>query len=184
MPPVKKMQSINLEGELTLSTPVEMADRTRFSQAKCPYIQTPALPICFDSEKKVFTLLCTEEYADFMQLVDDMMIDLLSQNSELWFGKHIRTTEVESMLKPSIKGHRCPKQIMPSGGTKCFDSELKECEIPGEQFSGVVIIQIRGVSIDEKKCEVAYKVLQIKKYEEPPERLGDDENLEGAAFVN
>ena len=184
MPHVKKMQSINLEGELKASVPVEMADRTRFSQITCPLVQTPALPLCFDSEKGNLTLLCTDEYADFLQLVDDMVIDLLSQNSDAWFGKHIRTTEVESMLKPSIKGHRCPKQFMQVDGAKCFDAELNECELPVEQFSGVVIFKIRGIAIDEKKCEVTYKVLQIKKHEDPAEKLEDDQVLESAAFVS
>lgn len=184
MPSVKKMQSINLEGELSLSMPAEMADRTRFSQATCPLLQTPTLPMCYDAEKKTYTILCTEEYADFIQQVDDMVIDILSHNSDAWFGKHIRSTEVEAMLKPSIKGHRCPKQTVSSVGVKCFDMDLKECELVEGQFSGIIIIQIKGVAIDEKKCEVAYKMLQIKKHDEPLEKLGDDEVLDGAAFVS
>lgn len=179
---VKKMQSIVVDGDYKFTVPVEMVDKTRYSQCKGPLIQTAPLPICPDASGSL-TILCSEEYADFLQGVDDLVIDTLSSNSQEWFGKHIRSADIESLIKPSIKGHRCPKHVVnlrPSA--KCYDSELNLCDTwPTDQFSGVVILQITGIKIDEKRCEVDYCVHQVKK--QPEAASMDEVNLDQAAFV-
>ena len=179
---VKKIQSIAIDGEFTLSRPVELADKTRFSHVRGPLIQTPMLPLTTDGDK--ITVLCSEEYADAIHGIDEMVVDTVSSKSDEWFGKHLTVTDVESLLKSSIKGHRCPKHVLiKKEDSMCFNHTLEKCEFPTTQFNGMMILQVKGLLIDEKRCEVQYVCHQVKLAEELPEDAGEDVKLADAAFV-
>ena len=181
-PTVKLLSDVVVDSDYTFSKPYKMQDGTRFSACRGPLVQTCELPVTITNG--VATLLCSDNYAEFVAQVEEQAIDILANNSEKWFQKKLDHEDIEQLMKPSIKGHRCPKHVIPAKAVKCYDYDLQPVEeLPTTSTNCIAIVQVEGVKLDERRSEVCFAVQQLKLVEVPAEEDTQVVALDGPGFV-
>lgn len=181
-PIVKLLSDVVVDSDYTFSKPYKMQDGTRFSACRGPLVQTCELPVTINNG--MATILCSDNYAEYVAQVEEQAIDALATNSEKWFQKRLSHEDIEQLMKPSIKGHRCPKHILSAKAVKCYDHDLQPVdEMPATGTNCIAIIQVEGLKLDERRSEVCFAMQQLKLVEVPVEEETEVVTLDGPAFV-
>lgn len=147
---------------LEMSTPSEKHTEDvaiRNSTITFPLIQVDEMPFVLEGEE--ISLICTDEYANFVASVEEHVAGIVAEKSLTWFGKVITFDQCEKMLRSGLDGHTNPKHSIPCANMRVFDHETKPCECTSTGCA-VLIIRIEGLTFYEKECELNWSVFQLK----------------------
>lgn len=193
MPPtVKPITNVVCDADVAYAPPLHeqrgAAAPAMFSTCRAPLLQTPPMPFTLAQGGKTGTFMCSEPYADAVGAVEEHAIDVLACNSMSWFNRQLSVDDVEQMMKSPIKGHRVPKHTVACRPElRCYQPDasgaLVPCDAPADGALCVGILQLQGVRIDAKRCELNFVLHQLKVLPAEEQQGTTELTLEDAAFI-
>ena len=163
---VVKIEELDVS-KVQLESPLEIDSKTRLCKIRSPtMVQTSELT--YTMENKKIEILCSPAHADVIHEVDDVLINLIAENAQQFFGRELSTDNVERMFRPTLQGNRNPRQVLDASSFKCFDSKMQIAEDISESGVAMFILRLESVKFEEKACEVQWTVVQAREVAPPP----------------
>lgn len=163
---VVKIEELDVS-KVQLESPLEIDSKTRLCKIRSPtMVQTAELTYTMENRK--IEILCNPAHADVIHEVDDVLINLIAENAQQFFGRELSTDNVERMFRPTLQGNRNPRQVLDASSFKCFDSKMQIAEDISESGVAMFILRLESVKFEEKACEVQWTVVQAREVAPPP----------------
>lgn len=147
---------------INIISPEKTDNKMRISNVICPLLQTSNLTYTYDGSD--ITVLCSDEHANKIHDIDDLICSTVANESQTWFGQILSHDQVERMYCPTLQGSRNPRQTLDARLLKSFDNDMQATDSLPASGSAMFILKLNKVVFKEKLCQASWSVVQAKEY--------------------